>query len=52
MPRVGHFSRDSSPSQNWAWMIVGRTKPEIYALRLYQIQIEGFHFVSSQAIGG
>jgi hypothetical protein len=33
-------------------MIIGRTKPEIYALRLYQIEIEGFHFVSSQVIGG
>jgi hypothetical protein len=49
--RVGHFSRDSSPSQNWARMIVGRTKPEIYALRWYQMEIEGFHFVSSQVIG-
>jgi hypothetical protein len=33
-------------------MIVGRTKPEIYALRLYQIEIERFHFVSSQGTGG
>jgi hypothetical protein len=33
-------------------MIVGRTKPEIYALRLYQIEIEEFHFVLSQVIGG
>jgi hypothetical protein len=32
-------------------MIVGRTKSEIYALRLYRIEIEGFHFVSSQVIG-
>jgi hypothetical protein len=33
-------------------MIVGRTKPEIYALRLYQIEIEGCLFGSSQVIGG
>jgi hypothetical protein len=33
-------------------MIVGRITPEIYALRLYQIEIEGFHFISSQVIGG
>jgi hypothetical protein len=33
-------------------MIVGRTKPEISALRLYRIEIEEFHFVSSQVIGG
>jgi hypothetical protein len=32
-------------------MIIGRTKPEIYVLRLYQIEIEGFHCVSSQVIG-
>jgi hypothetical protein len=47
-----HFSRASSPSQNLVRMIVGRTKPQIYALRLYQIEIEGFHFVSSRVIGG
>jgi hypothetical protein len=33
-------------------MIVGHTKPEISALRLYQIEIEGFHFVPFQVIGG
>jgi hypothetical protein len=51
-PRVGHFLSWFISSQNWVRMIVGRTKPEIYALRLYQIEIEGFHFVSSQVIGG
>jgi hypothetical protein len=50
--RSGIFSRDSSPSQNRVRMVVGRTKLEIYALRLYQMEIEGFHFVSSQVIGG
>jgi hypothetical protein len=51
-PRVGHFSRDSSLSQNWVRMILRRTKPEIYALRVYQIEIEGSYLVSSQVIGG
>jgi hypothetical protein len=39
----GIFSCDSPPSQNWVRMIVGRTKPEIYALHLYQTEMEGFH---------
>jgi hypothetical protein len=51
-PRIGHFPRASSPSQNWVLMIVGCTEPEIYALRLYSIEIKGFHFVSSQVIEG
>jgi hypothetical protein len=33
-------------------MIVGRTKPEICAFRLYQIEMEGFQFILSQVIGG
>jgi hypothetical protein len=34
-------------------MIAGRTKPEIYALRLYQIEIEGFaqKAVSAMTLG-
>jgi hypothetical protein len=51
-PGVWYFSRDSSPLQNRVRMIVGRTKPEIDALCLYQIEMEGFHFASSQVIGG
>jgi hypothetical protein len=33
-------------------MIVWCIKPEINVLRLYQMEIEGFHFVLSQVIGG
>jgi hypothetical protein len=33
-------------------MIVGRIKPETYAFHLYQIEIEGSHFVSSQVMEG